>query len=125
VVTEWVTFLIEYRNNFHSDTQVVQDQCAARLRAFGTDTLVNALRPRLNAGASAFAGFASGAFGSGDVLDALEVSMSMIGSWTICSEKIHLSRVFQRILVSWPSPTSSTSMRTSSLRCLFQTCRPV
>ena len=39
--------------------------------------------------------------------------------------EIHLSGSFQRILVRWPRATSSTSSRTSSLRCRFQTWRPV
>lgn len=34
-------------------------------------------------------------------------------------EKIQASCGFQRIRVSWPRATSSTSIRTSSLRCLF------
>jgi hypothetical protein len=39
--------------------------------------------------------------------------------------QIHLSTAFQRSFVVLPSATSSTSISTSSLRCLFHTCRPV
>jgi hypothetical protein len=40
---------------------------------------------------------------------------------TIFPDQTHLSDPFQRSLVVWLSATSSTSMSTSSLRCVFQT----
>jgi len=45
----------------------------------------------------------------------------MIGGWTIFCDQTHLPDSFHRSLVTLPSATSSTSMSTSSLRCLFHT----
>jgi len=54
-----------------------------------------------------------------------KVAVSISGWCAVCSDQIHLPASFHRILVVWPSATSATSIRTSSLRCRFQTWRPV
>jgi NAD(P)-dependent dehydrogenase (short-subunit alcohol dehydrogenase family) len=50
-----------------------------------------------------------------------KMSWSIVGGWTIFSDQIQAADSFQRSLVVWPSATSSTSMSSSSLRCLLQT----
>nr|WP_271215331.1 hypothetical protein [Streptosporangium carneum] len=56
---------------------------------------------------------------------AAKSSWPTIGAWATLSDHTHSWREFQRSLVVWPRPTSSTSIRTSSLRCLFHTWWPV
>jgi hypothetical protein len=54
-----------------------------------------------------------------------KVSVLISGSWTGSLDQIQLPGSFHFCLVVWPSATSFTSMSSSDLGCLFQTCRPV
>lgn len=49
----------------------------------------------------------------------------MRASWAVGPELTHSAGGFQRNFVSWPRATSSTLIRTSVLRCLLHTWRPV
>jgi len=52
-------------------------------------------------------------------------SVSISASWTGFLDQIHWPGSLRFCLMVWPSATSLTSMSSSDLGCLFQTCRPV